>query len=186
MGRLRELLEELERFYAQLSRRERLLVLAAAGCAVLFVGSIAFGTVRSSTARREMAIQEKSEQLQQIAVYAQTYSETERTRRELEGRLSGPPLRLLSHMQELADKHGLGIGSMSERGESTIDQVKETVVELQIGSASIDKLTALLNEIERNQRIVKVKKLRVRRQTGDPKALNVNLTVGTYQLAGKG
>lgn len=181
MNRITEIFDELSRHFTQLSKRERMLVLLAGVSAVFFIGSIVVGTVRSNMARREIAIEEKTQQLQQIAVYAQSYAETERTRRELEGRLSGQPLRLLSHMQELANKHGLAIGSMSERGEATVDGVKESTVDLQIGAASIDKLTAMLNEVERHQRIVKVKKLRVRRTSAE-ETLNVTLSVATYQL----
>lgn len=180
-NRLSELIDDISRQLAQLSKRERMLVMLAAFSVVFFLGSIALGSTRSTIARKQMAIEEKTQQLQQISVYAKSYAENERSRREMEGRLSGPPLRLLSHMQELATRHGLAIGSMSERGDSTTDGVKESTVDLQITGASIDKLTALLNDVERHQRIVKIKGLRLRK-TSDDDLLNVNLSVGTYQL----
>lgn len=186
MERLRALLADANRYFSQLTKRERML-LALAGVSVLvFGGSIVVASVRSSMSRHEISIEEKEGQLKQIAVYAAGYAESERGRREMEGRLGGAPLRLLTHMQELADKNGLVISSMNDRGDTTTDQVKESIVELQIASTPIEKLTQLLNEIERNPRIIKVKKLRVRRGSGDDKSLNVTLTVAAYSLAQKG
>ncbi len=186
MERIRNALDVISRAFAQLSRREKILVGTAGGTAVLFVGSIIFATLRSSATRHELSIAEKEGQLKQVAVYATSFGESERRRREMEARLGGTPLRLMTHMQELCDKHGLVIGSMNDRGESTTDKVKESVVELQIASAPIEKLTPLLNDLEHNARIVKVKKMRLRRLTGDEKAVNVTLTVATYSMSEKG
>lgn len=180
-NRLIELFEDLSRHLGQLSKRERMLVMLAALSVVFFVGSVAVGSTRSSIARKEMSIEEKGQQLQQISVYAKSYAESERSRREMESRLTGQPLRLLSHMQELATRHGLAIGSMNERGDVSTDGVKESTVDLQITSAPIDKLTAMLNDVEKHQRIVKIKGLRVRK-IGNEELVNVNLSVGTYQL----
>lgn len=186
MERIRALIDELSRYFAQLSKRERMLVALAGLSVLVFIGSVTMTTISSSIARREVSIEEKSQQLQQVAVYAQNYAQNERTRREAEARLNGPPVRLLSHLQELADKHGLTITSMNDRGENQIDQVKETLVEMQISSTPVNKLTAMLNEIERNPRLLKVKKLRVRRMNADTEDLNVTMTVATYQMAKSG
>jgi type II secretory pathway component PulM len=177
-------LDNIRRSIAQLTPRERLLLGFAGAGLVLFVGSIVFSSLNSSISRHEVAIEEKDGQLKQVAAYAQTYAEAERTRKELEGRLGGPPLRLLSHMQELCDRHGLTIGSMNDRGETTLAGLKESLVELQLGSAPIEKFIPLLNEVEKSQRPVKIRKLRVRTGT-DPKVMQVNMTVATYALAAK-
>lgn len=182
MERLRTFLADLSRLFAQLSRRERLLVGLAALSVVVFAASIALSSVRSGIDRRELSIEEKQLQLQQVGIFAQSFTQNERARKDLEARLAGPPVSLLSHMQQLADKNGLVISSMNDRGETTTDGVKESLVELQIASTPVDKLTALLNELERGPRILKVRKLRMRKGTDD-KALNVTLTVGAYGLA---
>ena len=178
-------LDNLKRSFAQLTPRERMLLGVAGGGLVLFVASIAFSSLSSSISRHEIAIEEKEGQLKQVAAYAQTFTEAERTRKEMEGRLGGPPLRLLSHMQELCDRHGLTIGSMNDRGETNLAGLKESLVELQLGAAPIEKFIPLLNEVEKSPRPVKIRKLRVRTGT-DPKVLQVNMTVATYALAPKG
>jgi type II secretory pathway component PulM len=177
-------MDNLKRSLAQLTPRERTLLAVAGVGLALFVGSIVFSSLRSSISRHEVAVEEKEGQLKQVAAYAQTYAEAERTRKELEGRLGGAPLRLLSHMQELCDRHGLTIGSMNDRGETTLAGLKESLVELQLGSAPIEKFIPMLNEVEKSPRPVKIRKLRVRTGT-DPKMLQVNMTVATYALAAK-
>lgn len=181
MNRLRDLLADLARIVSSMSPRERMLVSLAGVAAFFFFGSIALTTVQSATARKETAIEEKKLALEQVAAYAATYGDNERMRKEVEARLSGTPIRLMSLMQDLADKNGLTIGSMNDRGESNIDDVKESVVEVTIASAPVPKLVSILNEIERNPRPVKVRKMRVKPNSAD-ETLNVTLTVASYQL----
>lgn len=184
MERLRALSGDLSQYLSQLTRREKMLVSLAALSVVVFVGSIVTANISRSITRHELSIEDKVQSLGQVSFFAQTYSANERTRRELEGRLGGPPVRLLSHMQELATKHGLEIGSMSDKGDQTADKVKESMVDVQFKPAPIEKLTPLLNEIERNPHIIKVKKLRMKRVgTGEDKNLLMSLVVATYQLA---
>ena len=186
MSRIRQIFSDGARFYSQLSKRERTLVGLMLGTALLLIVSATISVTRSTIDRRQMSIEEKEGQLKLVAAYAQGYNENDRARRDLETRLAGPPLRLMTHMQELADRHGLTISSMNDRGEITTDQVKESLVELQIAAAPIEKLTPMLNEIEKNGRIVKVRKLRLRRVSGVDKAVSVTMTVATYSLEKKG
>lgn len=182
MERIRGLIAEANRYLGQMTKRERMLVALAGVSGVIFILSIVFGSISSAIRRRNESIEEKMQSLQQVAVFSQSFNETERTRKDLEGRLGGQPLRLLSHLQEKADSFGLTIGSANDRNETTTGQVKEALVEISIPSASIDKLTKFLTAIEQTPRIVKVKKLRVRRNTGTEETLNVTLTAATYSL----
>jgi type II secretory pathway component PulM len=182
MDRIRALIAEAQRYYTQLSARERLFVAAAGACFVLFVFSLIFSSLSHSIDRHEIAIEEKMTSLQKVAVYSQSYAENERARKEMEAKLGGPPLRLMSQLQEFAEKEGLTVSAMNDRGEQNLDRVKESLVELQIAAAPIDKLTAMLNDIEHDPRVIKVRKMRLRSTTTDNTALNVTLTIGSYQL----
>lgn len=184
MNRIRDLIADLVRLFAGLSPRERMLVTLAGVGAVIFISSIVMTTVNSSMNRREASIAEKQLSLEQVAVFARSYGENERARKAIEAKLGGPPVRLMSMMQELTDKNGLTVGSMNDRGESTDGDIKESVVEVSIASTPVDKLTAILNELERKPQPVKVRKLRVKRNSAD-ETLNVTLTVSSYQLARK-
>jgi len=172
--------------FGQLSDRERRL-LALAGAGVLFfVGSLAWSGVSSAMEEREAIIEDKEQSLAQVAHLAGNYAENERRRRDLEGRLAGPALPLLGHMQELCDKHHITIRQLSDRKSTTTGDVTEAVVELSGGAGNITDLTALLNELERNPRIIKVKKMRAS-TTGpaESRSINFTLTVATYATAGK-
>lgn len=183
MDRIRELLADANRYLAQLTKRERMMLALAGVSVVIFIGSIIWASLSSAITRHEVSIEDKQQKLQQVAAYAQGFAETERARRELEGRLGGQGIRLVSHLQEIANRNGLAITSLNDRGEQKIDQVQEQIVDLEVRNMPIDKLSTVLNEVERSPRIVKVKKLRVRRLAGDEKLVNVSLTVATYALA---
>jgi hypothetical protein len=182
MERLRALLAEAQRYYTQLSQREKLLLLAMVGVFVLLVGTVVVTSVSHRISLHEMAIEEKTGDLQKVAVYAQSYAEAERKRKDLELKLGGPPVKLMSQLQGMAERDGLTITSMNDRGDQALHAVKESLVEMQIASASIDKLGALLNDIEHDPKIIKVRKLRLRPNSTDAKSLNAVLTIGTYQL----
>ena len=183
MERLRAMVADAGRYFAQLTRRERILLAAAGGMVVLFIASVSVATVRSSITRHESSIAEKEMELKKVKVYAQSYAANERRRRQMQSRLAGPPVALMTDLQKLADQQGLTIASMNDRGDQTHGKVKESMVEMQIASTPLDKLTHLLNGIERNPHVVKVIRLHVRRLGGsDDKSLNVSLTVATYSL----
>ena len=185
MERIRALIAEGQRYISQLNPRERLLIAAAGVCFVVFVSSIVISEVNASLRRHEESIADKTTQLQKVAIYAQTFAASERARKDLERSLGGPEVRLMSTIQGFAEKRGLTVGSMNDRGDQNLDQVKESLVELQISAAPIDKLTDLLNDIEHNPQPIKVRKMHLRTGGADPKALNVDLTVGTYKLIPK-
>jgi type II secretory pathway component PulM len=173
---------EADRYLGQLSRRERMMVSAAGACFVLFVLSIIYTSFSHSISRHEISIEEKNGYLQKIAVYAQNYAQTERSMKELKLKLSGPPVPLMSELSTLASNHTLNVGAMNDRGEQKIGQLQEKLVEMQIAEAPIDQLVDLLNDIEHDPKIIKVRKLRLRRTAADATTLNVILTVGSYQL----
>ena len=89
-------------------------------------------------------------------------------------------------MQELCDKHHITIRQLSDRKSTTTGDVTESVVELSGSAGNITDLTALLNALERNPRIIKVKKMRAT-ATGpaESRSVNIILTVATYATAGK-
>lgn len=182
MEKLNALLAEARRYMDQMTRRERLMVMAAGGTFVLFVSSIVLTTISHSINRHEISIEEKSGNLQKIAVYAQSFAQGERERKNLQMKLSGPPVQLMSELSSLAGKRELNIGAMNDRGEHKVDLVEEKLVELQINDASIDKLTELLNDIEHDPKIIKVRKLRLRRTGPTADTINAVMTVGSYQL----
>lgn len=186
MNRLKALWAEAQRYFSRLSQREQLLIGAAGLCFVIIVFFFVISTFMHSINHQEESIEEKLGSLQKVAVYSQSYAANERARKEMELKLSGPPVRLMSQLQQLAEKHSLTISAMNDRGEQTKNKVKESLVELQIASASIADLTGLLNDIESSPQLMKVRKMRLRPITAENTSLNVSLTVGTYQLVSKG
>src|SRR4051812_33900659 len=132
MERLRAFIAEAMRYFGQLSRREKLLIGVAFACFVLFGGSIVVGTIVSSISRHQLSIEDKNSQLQKVALYAQSYAESKRAQQEVEGRLTRDPIRLMTQIQSYTQRRGVTISAMNDRGETNKDDVKESLVELQL------------------------------------------------------
>jgi len=171
------------RAFAQLTARERLLVSLAGVSVVVFISSIVYSSLASSIGRREASIEEKSGLLQQVAAYAQTYQESESARRAMEMRLGSDPVGLSGHVQSVAAEAKLVSPSISDLGEKQLEGVREALVELRLPKVGLTEVNELLNRIEKSPRVVRVRKVRMRRDSGDPKMLNVTIVVGGYWLS---
>lgn len=186
MDRINELFAGLGRALGQLTPRERLLVSLAGVSVVVFVASITWTSLSSSIGRKEASIEEKALMLQQVAAYAQTYQESEAARRQMEMRLGSEPVRLSSHVESVATANQVTIPTLSDLGEKQLEGVRESLVEIRLPKIGLNELNALLNNLEKSQRVVRIRKVRMRRDPADPKMLNVTVVVGSYWLSKAG
>lgn len=185
MERIRALIAQVGQLYGQLSKREQMLVSLAGVAFVVFISSILYASATSSMHRHLLSIDDKLDALAKVQTYAQSYAANERARKELESKLTSTTSKFMTQMQEIADKNQLSIAGMSEHGENTTDSVKETMFDVQIREAPIEKLTAALNDIEHDPHIVKIRKLNIRALGPESKSVNANFTVSAYSLATK-
>jgi general secretion pathway protein M len=187
MERLRRFLADVSQYLNGLSRRERRLLGAGIFAVALFATTlVVVGTTRAISSRGAR-IEDKLKQLEQIVQLSAGFRQAEAERSAIEGRLKGPPLRLFSYMEDQAKKLNVEIGAMNDRGTSQPDKndpLTESVVEVNLPRINVEKLARFLDDIERNQKVVKVKKLRLRRRGDDKEMLDVSVTVATYQIAG--
>jgi hypothetical protein len=92
----------------------------------------------------------------------------------------------MAFVDGLARQEGLDIASMSDRGVVGGGQngrPRESSVEVNLGKVPLDKLVKMLEAIERSPGVVRVRRLRVRKSTDAKEALDVSLTVSTWQGA---
>jgi type II secretory pathway component PulM len=187
MEKLRRFFADLSRYFQSLSPRERMLIGAAGGALAFFIGTVAVvGTTRAIRSR-ETSIEEKEKLLAEVVKLSATFRQAEAERAAIEGRLKGPGIRLFSYMEDSARKLNVEIGAMNDRGTTQKDKndpLQESVVEVNLPRINVEKLARFLDDIERHQRVVKVKKLRLRRRGDDKEMLDVSVTVATYQLEG--
>ena len=182
MNRLREWLAEAEAYLQKISPRERLLLGAAAGMAVLLlIGFTSLGFSRS-IASHEKAIDNKTKALKDIARLAASYGERTRARQQLEQRLKAK-VALFTFIDDVSKKKHIEVGDMQDRGSTTgTDKITESTVELDLNKVTLDRLTEFLNALEHDPHLIKVKKIRLRGRIDDPDAVDVSLTVAAYSL----
>lgn len=186
MGKLRALWADAAQYLAGASTREKRLVFAAVGGVLAFVLLVAWGSLRSSTARRQDSLDEKRASFEKVQKLAANYSSREQERQMMEARLRQSPPQLMSFVDNLAKQEGIEIGGMSDRGVvsgGSGGKPKESSVEVNLGKVSLDKLTRLLTAIERTPGVVRVRRLRVRKSSDGAETLDVSITISAWQGA---
>lgn len=177
------LLERASQRWASLTERERRLVSLLSVALVVTVVALGVTSFRKSLAHTESVVAQKQIDLERVAALASGFREAEAARNRIESRLRGSPVRLFGYLEEIAKRQDLTIGDMQDRGTDSKDGLVRSTVELSFARIALRPLVEFLNEIERNPRLVKIEKLRVRHRNDDPDLLDVNLTVSTYHLS---
>ena len=104
----------------------------------------------------------------------------------LEARLRQSPPALVSFVDEKAKAEGIEIGGVSDRGVvsgGSGGKPRESQVEVNLGKVPLDKLTRFIQAIEQSPGVVKVRRLRMRRSQDQKEALDVTLSISTWQGA---
>lgn len=170
--------------WVSLSLRERRLVSLLFAAFVLTVSFLGIASVRKNLAERREFVEAQRMAIERVTLLSAGYQEAEAARNAMEGRLKGSPVRLFSYLEEVAKKQSLAIGDMQDRGnDNQGGGLVRSTVEATFTQINLRSLVRFLNEIERNPRLVKVERLRIRHRTDNPEALDVSLTVSTYHLA---
>jgi general secretion pathway protein M len=107
----------------------------------------------------------------------------EASRKELEARLKGSPVALMSHISQAGASLGIQVNDLrpttapSEEG-----GLREEAVEVNLAKIELTRLAALLQNLERGAGVVRVRRLRVTTRSDDPALVDATLLVATYTL----
>jgi len=183
MELFQKLRADLEAFLARLSPRERILVSAAAAATVAFLLFLVSMGVSRAVSSREARIEQKTAVLSQIGQLAQGYRRVQAERAVLEGKLSGPPVQLMSFVSQAGTRLGIAVNDLrpGQPGAPSSDKVTEESVEVSLAKLDLPRLASLLSELERGPGIVRVRRLAMRGRSDDPAAVDVTLVVSTWQ-----
>lgn len=186
IARAQALLADARQYLAAASPRERRLIAFAAGGALLFAVLISWAAFSSAISRREAALEERRLDWKKVQVLARNFGQREQERQILEARLRQSPPGLMGFVDGMARQEGLEIASMSDRGVVSGGQngrPPESSVEVNLGKVPLDKLTRLLEALERSPGVVRVRRLRVRKSLDSKDALDVSISVSAWQGA---
>jgi general secretion pathway protein M len=187
MEALRKLRADVEAWFSGLAPRERTLVSLAALAVAVFVVFLAFARVQRGIATREANIDRKTQVLAQVGKLAQGYRQAQAERTQLEAKLKGPPLQLMSFVSQTGQRLGIEVndlrpGTPAAAGAS--DKLVEETVEVNLARLDLAHLSDLLQSLERGPGVVKVRRLAMRTRSDDPAAVDVTIVIATYQLKG--
>ncbi|MFL5311795.1 MAG: type II secretion system protein GspM [Myxococcales bacterium] len=186
MERVRALVADAVQYMQNASPRERRLLLLAGGGVLAFLLLVLWAGFSSSIRRHESALDEKRSAFEQVQRLAAGYGQQEQERQLLEARLRQSPPALMGFVDGLARQEGVEIGSMADRGVVGGGQngrPRESSVEVSLGKVPLEKLTRLLQSIERSPGVVRVRRLRLRKSQENKDTLDVTLTVSAWQSA---
>jgi general secretion pathway protein M len=183
MERLRELWAEAQAWLGGLSRREQVLVGAAAAgvvALVLFVTLFSLASAADATRRRTAA---KLDQLGQAQALAQSFAEAERARKADEAQLSGSGVSLITYLEDKGAQAGISFPRLTPKAEVALGdgKITENSVELTLTDVTLTKLIAFLTSVEQGPGMVKVKSLRIEPHPKDNQ-LTAWATISTYRL----
>jgi len=186
MERLRALFGNAQQYLAAASPREKRLVYGASAAVLVFAVLIGWASFSSAIRKRESSLEEKRVDFEKVQKLAAGYSVQEQERQLLEAKLRQSPPTLMSFVYDLAQKEGIDVSGMQDRGVQSggvNGKPKESSVEVNLLRVPLDKLGRLLQSIERSQGVVRVRHLRVRRSSENKDVLDVTLTVSAWQGA---
>jgi general secretion pathway protein M len=183
MEQLKGLFSDAQAAFQRLSTRERRLVVLAGSAAVAFILFLILFSFSNSAAGYRRRIEEKQLKLREAQALAESYTEAERTRQDVERQLSSGAVQLSTFLEEKGTAAGLEIPIMTPKGDVALGDGKivESSVELNFTDVNIRKLHDFLTNVERGPGVVKVKFMRL-----EPRPTNETITawvnIATYRL----
>jgi general secretion pathway protein M len=183
MERLKQLRAAVEAWLAQLAPRERVLVSIAAFAVALFAIFLVTSRVSSGISAREARIEEKTKILSQVGKLAVSYRAAQAERQQIESRLKGQQVQLMSHVAQTGATLGVEVNDLRPSGAPTESNgLVEESVEVNLARIDLAKLARLVQALERGPGVVKVRRLRVSTRSDDPMLVDASIVVATYTL----
>ena len=173
---------ELEARLGKLAPRERVAVTIAAVSVAVFAIWIVSHAIGAGIAAREGRIEQKTKVLAQVGKLAEGYRRREAARKDLEARLKGSPVALMSHISQAGAALGIQVNDLRPAAPSEADGLREEAVEVNLAKIELSRLAALLQNLERGAGVVRVRRIRVTTRSDDPALVDATLLVATYQL----
>jgi general secretion pathway protein M len=185
MERLRQLQALLELWFGKLSPRERIMVTLAGVAVALFVIFMISFRLQSGIRARELRIEEKTKALAQVGALAGGYRRVQADRGALEARLKGAHTPLLSLVSQTGTALGIEVTDLRPVGApAEVDGVTEESVEVNLPRIDLVRLSKMVQQLEKGQGLVKVRRLRLSTRNDDPKLVDAMVVVSTYSVKG--
>jgi hypothetical protein len=170
--------------FERLSGREQIMVVFMIIALITMIVGFGGYFVNKDLDGKEKRIAAKIEKLKEIAAlrgdYQRRLAEQKRVADDVR---RNKETRILSYLESLSKKANIELKNASERqGEATgSDLVKEEAAEVMIQNVSLDRLYEFLRQIEEGNRLVKVRRLKIKTRFDNKEMLDASVTVGTFK-----
>jgi general secretion pathway protein M len=183
MASLADLQTTLQTSLSTLSARERRMLASAAlalGAFLLFLITFSFGN-KAEAIRRRTA--QKIAQLEEMQTLASGYGQARAAQEAMERQLATSNVRLISYLEEKAQKAGLELPTINPRADVALEGTKivESSVELTLTDVQLNRLVEFLTLVEAGPGIVKVRYMRLEPRVPN-ETITAWLTISTYHL----
>lgn len=167
-----------------LSDRDRKLlgIIAIVLGSLLLIFFLVF-SVGKITSKRA-SLNRNKEQLVQIKDLERDYMEARQKSEQAKRRVKLNSVSLFTFIQSVTSRLGLSVKDLTEQSRPLPkSEIVEVSVKLNLSKLSIDKVSALIDEIEEADEgeLVKVTKLKINKRFDDPELLDVQMTVSTWK-----
>ena len=185
IARLRQWVDDLRAFFARLTQREQLAVVAVGS--LLTVLSLLGGGlgVGRAIAREEARVRSKTLQLGTVLALQNDYRARQAERTQRLQALRGSPVRLVSLVEESARQAGFEANDLRPvEGEPNADGIALSHAKVRVVGLSADRLQEFLNAIEQSPGVVVISWLKIIRRYSrgsEPAMADVEMTVTTYK-----
>ncbi len=180
---MKEFISRIRAALANLSPRERLLVIAAGGVFVLLV--LVAGVVNpmlSASSRASARVEAAEAELRAVQVLRSQYDEVDSRMASVERRIkSGPKGEIFTTLEKLAKDSAVKVDSMEPRTSPASDDYRETKVQVVLRGVTLAQMVSYLRRIESAPQLLSIKSLRVRTRADKPELLDVNFTVSSFE-----
>lgn len=166
-------------------RDRRLLGLVSIGILGLSVVLVGFFLISGISSKRALLNRNK-EYFSQIRELEGEYMEARGKSEEAKRMVKLNDVSLFTYIQSVSNRLGLSVKDLTEQTRPLPkSDIVEVSVRLNLTKLSIDKVTALIEELEMGdeEELVKVTKLKVTKRYDEPELLDLQMTVSTWKSA---
>lgn len=183
MAGIADLQATLQTSLSTLSARERRMVTFAAVALVaflVFLITFTFGSKADSIRRRT---QEKILKLDDVQTLAAGYGQARAAQEAMERQLAASNVRLISYLEEKAQKTGIELPTINPRADVQLEgsKIVESAVEVTLTDVKLNRLVEFLTLVEAGPGIVKVRYMRLEPRVPN-ETITAWLTIATYHL----
>jgi len=181
---VKELIAKLQASFSTLSARERRMVLAAGGAILVFAVVMVMFSFSNKADQIRQRTASKIRKLDDVQTLAAGFRDSEARRTAVEQQLKANNIRLITYLQEKANKAGIELPSLNPKNDAPLegsDQIVESAVELSLTDVKLNRLIDFLTAVESAPGgLVKVKSMRLEPRVAS-ETLTAWLTVATYK-----